>query len=224
MSAVVAFDIDRLPVVDMDRFRQAVPAERRARAAMFHFVEDQKRCLTAGVLLRYALVRKHGLPVRDLTMAINEFGKPFLLECAEVHFNLAHSGNWAVCATSTSEIGVDIEHAGAGAVDISHRFAPDEHSYVSAAPAGERPRRLVQIWTLKESYVKYLGRGLTVPLDSFSVSALDRRPRILRGQLDTRPYLKQVTHDSDYYIAECCGDDSRLIVEEPTLEELLAVC
>ncbi|WP_440068647.1 4'-phosphopantetheinyl transferase family protein [Streptosporangium sp. OZ121] len=224
MSTVLVFDIDRLSDAGTDRFRQAVPAERRARADRFHFPEDRKRCLAAGVLLRYALLERHGLPVRDLVVARNEFGKPFLVNRPGLHFNLSHSGRWVACATSATEIGVDIEHTSAGAVDIAHRFTPDEHAYISAAPAGARARRLVQIWTLKESYVKYLGRGLNVPLNSFSVSARDRRPKVLRGRLDTRPFLKQVTHEGDYWIAECSENKSDISLAELSPEDLLAVC
>ncbi|MER6911903.1 4'-phosphopantetheinyl transferase superfamily protein [Streptomyces sp. NPDC000594] len=224
MSTVTAFDISRLPDTAPARFRRSVPPDRRERAALFPLVADRKRCLTAGVLLRHALILRHGLTADELTTAKNTQGKPFLVDRPDVHFNLSHAGNWVVCATGTSEIGVDIEHISAGATDISHRFAPDEYAFVSAAPPAERPRRLVRIWTLKESYVKYLGRGLTVPLNSFSVAPPDPRPRILRGSLDPRPFLRQTTHHDDYYIAVCTPDDTPLTVTEPSLDELLTVC
>ncbi|MGC9438081.1 4'-phosphopantetheinyl transferase superfamily protein [Streptomyces sp. WG5] len=155
MPTVLVLDIDRLSDADTERFRQAVPAERRARADRFHFPADRKRCLAAGVLLRYALLEHHGLRARDLVLDRNEFGKPILVNRPDLHFSLSHSGRWVACATGATEIGVDVEHTSAGTVDIAHRFAPDEHACICAAPAGERARRLVQIWTLKESYVKY---------------------------------------------------------------------
>ncbi|WP_405610711.1 4'-phosphopantetheinyl transferase superfamily protein [Streptomyces sp. NBC_01511] len=224
MSTILLFDIDRLSDAGTDRFRQAVPAERRARADRFHFPADRKRCLAAGVLLRYALLERHGLSDRELTLARTEFGKPFLVNRPQPRFSLSHSGRWVACATSATEIGVDIEHTGAGAVDIAHRFAPEEYAYIAAAPTGERARRLIQIWTLKESYTKYLGRGLGVPLNSFSVSPPNRRPTVLRGRLDTRPLLKQVTHEGDYWIAECGEDESDISLAEPTPEDLFTVC
>ncbi|MEU6183535.1 4'-phosphopantetheinyl transferase family protein [Streptomyces coeruleorubidus] len=224
MSTVLVLDVGRLSEADTDRLYRAVPAERRARADRLHFAADRRRCLAAGALLRYALLARHGLTPSDLGTARDAFGKPYLVRVPGLHFSLSHAGRWVACATSGTEIGVDIEHTAAGAVDISHRFAPDEHAYVVAAPAGRRARRLVRIWTLKESYVKYLGRGLGVPMDSFSVTAPDRRPRVLRGTLDTRPRLKQVAHGDDYWLAECCRDDSGISVVEPTREDLLAVC
>ena len=41
------------------------------------------------------------------------------------------------------------------------------NSKVGAASPDDMPRRFVDIWTLKESYVKAMGQGLSIPLDSF---------------------------------------------------------
>ncbi|MFI8946976.1 4'-phosphopantetheinyl transferase family protein [Streptomyces sp. NPDC053750] len=222
MPTVLVFDVDRLSEADTDRLHRVAPAERRARADRFHFAADRRRCLAAGALLRHALLTRHGLTPGDLDTARDAYGKPYLVRVPDLHFSLSHAGRWVACGTSGTEIGVDIEHTDAGAVDISHRFAPDEHAYVAAAPADRRARRLVRIWTLKESYVKYLGRGLSVPMDSFSVRAPDRRPRILRGTLDPRPRLEQVPHGDDYWLAACSREDTGISVVEPTRKDLLA--
>lgn len=224
MSTVVAFDIREMGEVDLARFADAVPAERRERAARFRFADDRKRCLAAGVVLHYAVIRHTGGTPRAVEVTTNEFGKPTLSQPAGVHVNVSHSGDWVVCVTSATEIGIDIERTDEASVGLAHRFAPDEYSYVQAAPPHERPRRFARIWTLKESYLKYLGRGLGVPMDSFSVATEDRHPRILRGTLDPRPFLKQVAHGDDYYIAECSADDSPITVEQATKHQLLAVC
>ena len=60
MSTVVAFDIREMGEVDLARFADAVPAERRERAARFRFADDRKRCLAAGVVLHYAVIRHSG--------------------------------------------------------------------------------------------------------------------------------------------------------------------
>lgn len=218
----MAFDITTLHAADMGRFAAAVTPERRTRAARFRFIEDQQRCLAAGVLLRYALTRNAGVSWNDVEFGKNEFGKPFLVRPAGVHFNLAHAGNWVVCATSATEIGIDIERAAAGHLEIAHRLAPPEYSYVMAAPAIERPRRFAQVWTLKEGYLKYLGKGLNVAMDAFSVTPEHRHPLILRGDLDSSPLLKQVAHDANYYLAECSADDSEIRIEQPGLDALMA--
>ncbi|MGW6586020.1 4'-phosphopantetheinyl transferase family protein [Streptomyces globisporus] len=217
MSTVLVFDIDRLPDDGTARFRRAVPDDRRGRADNFHFPDDRKRCLAAGVLLRYALLVGHGLREHELHLSRNKFGKPCLTHRPDLHFNLSHAGRWVVCATSGTRIGVDIEHVAAGTRDIAHRFAPDEHAYVAAAPPAERARRLIQVWTRKESYLKCVGRGLTTPLNSFSTHPSNPSP-------SPGLFLKQIPHDDDYWLAECSEDDSPIDLRHTTTEALLAVC
>jgi phosphopantetheinyl transferase len=48
-------------------------------------------------------------------------------------------------------------------------FHPDEQDYVFAAQGQERVKRFYEIWTKKESYLKYLGTGIDCALNSFSV-------------------------------------------------------
>src|SRR5262249_37063214 len=47
-------------------------------------------------------------------------------------------------------------------------FSASENRRLDACPPLEYAARFVEIWTLKESYIKALGTGLNHPLDSFS--------------------------------------------------------
>ena len=62
--------------------------------------------LAAGLLLDYAL-REYGLRERDMEYRENEHGKPFFKN-NNIKFSLSHSGEYAVCAVSDDEFGIDI--------------------------------------------------------------------------------------------------------------------
>lgn len=103
-------------------------------------------------------------------MAYNSHGKPAV---AGLHFN-ASSSNDVVCVAVRRdlEIGVDLSHA---RQNITAKFMDEfkgifgglEYVQMMAYPREQRYVAFNQLWTLKESFTKYLGLGLNVELDKF---------------------------------------------------------
>ena len=171
MTAYV--DCLKLSSVEDELLLRRSPEERRRRAAACRRVEDARRCLAAGVLLRRAAERM-GYTGEILTQT-NEYGKPKLVLADDFSFSLAHAGDWVVIGYGNSPIGIDVEPI-AQRRDISalaaRFFTAEEIDYLSAGDAEEIPLRFARIWTGKESYVKYLGCGFAkMPPCSFSVDA-----------------------------------------------------
>ena len=49
-----------------------------------------------------------------------------------------------------------------------HFFAPEECQQVTQSIEPERKMKMLEFWTLKESYIKAVGQGLSIELDSFA--------------------------------------------------------
>ena len=121
-------------------------------------------------------------------------GKPYLARshCTDLHFNLSHSGDAVLCAlTSGPEIGVDIEATvlSDNLLNVaSHFFAPDECAALAARRGSDRAAFFYRLWTRKEAYLKARGKGLSHPLNMFSVMPSLRVPPdpVVSG-LDTGP-------------------------------------
>jgi len=102
----------------------------------------------------------------DAEVAKTVLGKPYLPQFPGVHFNLSHSGPWGVCALSCAPVGVDVELVRPLRQDVAKRFfTKTEQLYLACHPAEE----FFRLWTRKESFSKALGKGLTLPMDHFSV-------------------------------------------------------
>lgn len=90
-------------------------------------------------------------------------GKPRLNPPA-LHFNLSHSGAWALVATHREfELGVDIElHAPSGDLDSLARsvLSPGEWQDWQALSPSHWVAALFDAWTRKEACIKALGTGL----------------------------------------------------------------
>ena len=51
----------------------------------------------------------------------------------------------------------------------SHYFHGREIDYLRQVPASAASDAFLRLWTMKEAYIKCVGMGLSLPLDSFSV-------------------------------------------------------
>ena len=158
---------DVLELYDEAVFNRAMAllpwSERRAKVERFVFQKDKCLCLGAGLLLSFAL-RKAG--VRDFALGYGAHNKPHLLNCSNVHFNLSHSGAWAVCAVSSDPVGIDVEERRAYDDGVARLcFTANELAWMERQD--DVPRAFARLWTRKESYVKLLGTGLSKSPNSF---------------------------------------------------------
>jgi len=146
------------------------------RADQFHFQNGRLRFIRARAALRQILGGYIGIAPWEIVFCYGAEGKPELageLEKFRIRFNLSHSGDLALLAVTRGlAVGVDIEliNPEFACKEIAERFfSVNEVRYLLALPAVERADAFFSCWTRKEAYIKALGAGLSVPLDSFEV-------------------------------------------------------
>ncbi len=146
------------------------PEYRRLKAERYRRREDRNLCLGAGAVLAQLLLPL-GLDVRDRKTALGENGKPYFPDAPSVRFNLSHSGSVVMAAVSDREVGCDVEKTGEAPSGLAKRFFhPNEYAAVlSCKTDAERIEIFYRLWTLKESYLKATGTGMSVPLGSFEI-------------------------------------------------------
>ena len=148
----------------------------RERAAAFKFERDRSRYVSAHVALRRILSRYAGVPPEAIRYGSGPQGKPYLDQAPEergIAFNLTHSEGFAMVAVAWKrEVGVDLEclRPRPDVLPIaSHYFHGREIDYLRQVPASAASDAFLRLWTMKEAYIKCVGMGLSLPLDSFSV-------------------------------------------------------
>ncbi|MDP1989559.1 MAG: 4'-phosphopantetheinyl transferase superfamily protein [Syntrophales bacterium] len=163
--------------------RHLLGDEEMTRMERFHFPEHRHLYLVSHLLLRTTLSRySHFLP-NAWRFVTNDHGKPRLDPDAgpiPLCFSLSHTrGLSVVGVTREGEIGVDVEQVrrSVNAAELSRRFfSPEETAALEKLPPGRLQAQFPLYWTLKEAYIKALGRGLSHPLDSFSFRLTGERP------------------------------------------------
>ncbi|MBP8083480.1 MAG: 4'-phosphopantetheinyl transferase superfamily protein [Spirochaetes bacterium] len=125
----------------------------------------------ASVLLAFSL-HEAGISL-PYNIQRSEHGKPFLPD-EKIKFSYCHTEGLCAAVISDEECGIDAESIkrSASFAEISSRFfTADENEFLSYNNySGEI---FYEIWTKKEAYLKFTGKGLAGGLNSFSVLSLD---------------------------------------------------
>jgi 4'-phosphopantetheinyl transferase len=153
----------------VDRATTLLADDERQRMNVFGHESDRRTYLWSRCLMRTVLASYAGCTPADLRFQVNPFGKP-ILQDVPLQFNVSHSRGAVALAVSMRLVGIDIEerqrkveHLG-----LARRyFAEGEARHLEELAESERGPAFFAIWTLKEAYVKGIGRGLTFPLDAF---------------------------------------------------------
>ena len=169
--------------------------DERARYRRFRFDHHRRDFLIAHALVRNTLSLYLPVEPADWQFAFNQHRRPEIADPHyrdRLHFNLSHTqGLAALAVTAHREVGVDVESFERLRInlDVAHRFfAPAEANGLFALPAAQRVRRFLQLWTLKESYIKARGMGLALPLRQFAFTNVDDTPQItFSPELDDEP-------------------------------------
>jgi len=197
----------RIPADDrLARYERALgllPADRRARIHGFRQPADALRSLLGELLVRSLIGERLGPDVARAPFARGPHGKPRVAGHADVHFNLSHSGDWAVCAVDSQPIGVDVERiVPLTPADLGAALSPAERAYLDGLAAAARPVALFRLWTLKESHTKALGLGLALEPRELTIACWETPPRIMPPPAETW-VLDTPPLDADHALAVC---------------------
>ena len=176
--------------------------------------------LVAGELLNYALRTYHGLNEYP-TLVINKFGKPEMTNTPKIEYNLAHGGRFVACATSDRPVGIDVEAARANDMaSILPEFAPDEIEKINSVSDAQELHACIKVWSQKEAYLKYLGIGLNIPLNSFSI--YDRSTLVSLPGASEKVRIRSWEIAAGSHILSVCSEGGPITISTITETELLA--
>lgn len=214
-------DIWKIPVecqnLPIQQCRQLLSLDEAERADRFNFERHRRRFIGTRAALRQILARYLGLAPQALTFCYGPKGKPELsrtIETCGIKFNLSHSNEVACLAVARElAVGIDVERINSdfATEEIAERFfSPGEVRCLQLLPPAERVNAFFACWTRKEAYIKALGEGLSVPLDSFEVAFAPGTPAAL---LQVKVNPNEVTRWSMYDIDVAQEYKAALVVE-----------
>lgn len=123
---------------------------------------------------------------QEIEFELNAHGKPAVISpvAAKRPFNIAHTEGLVVFAScDQGHIGVDVERISRDTdVALAKRyFAESEVEFVMSQSSDEERRlAFLRVWTLKESFIKAIGKGLAIPLADFAFEQIESHSPCVR--------------------------------------------
>ncbi|MBR1543110.1 MAG: 4'-phosphopantetheinyl transferase superfamily protein [Bacteroidaceae bacterium] len=160
---------DKIFDFDLNTALSALSEERRKQALQFKFELGQRTCAAAYLLLCEGLQKEYGITEKPV-FEYGEHGKPFLAGHPDIHFNLSHCREAAICMIGERPVGIDVESVREYRENLV-RFTMNE-AEVAQIEQAERPDvEFIKLWTRKEAVLKLSGEGISRDVKSVLCNA-----------------------------------------------------
>jgi len=149
--------------------------------------------LLAKIIVKKVALKTLNANICDISIDYGDFGKPYLKNHPNFHFNISHCKNAVAVAFSNSPVGIDIEKISTKKEKVAKRyFSFKENEYINKSANSDTA--FYEIWTKKEAYFKRNGTGINADFSKISV---------LSEQI-----AKQIhTFKNNSFIISLCGED-----------------
>lgn len=165
MKENVVILIDDISSIKNDNEFEAIfdnlPEYRKVKISSYQNETDKRLSLLAGKLLKDGLAKLER-PGLDDDVIVDVNGKPYI-PGNPVYFSISHSGTKVMVVISNDEIGCDIQLIKPECLPLMDRYFTDDEC--SEIKNSENPvETFYQFWTIKESFLKANGKGLSYGL------------------------------------------------------------
>lgn len=100
-------------------------------------------------------------------------GKPFIPQLPDFYFNISHSGDYVVVAYGDEVVGVDVQKLENYREKVALKCCNDQE--LAFIGQGDIDFNFTFVWTIKEAYAKYTGKGLGENFKSIAVDFAKNR-------------------------------------------------
>lgn len=199
-----------------DAYRQFLNPDEERRASTFRFAADRRAFVLGRTLLRTTLSHHADVAPGDWRFDFNAQGKPRVAAChgtaQQLAFNLSHTRQLvALILGRQRRLGVDVEALVADHDPaIAERFfSPTENAALQDLDPSAQPTRFIELWALKESYLKARGTGLSLGLEGIgfdltSADGIDTRFAPTIADQPGRWNFTLLEANPNHRVAVCC--------------------
>lgn len=142
----------------LDELALVLPRERKERIKNLKNKNAISQAVCAYALLFYGLNNNLGFTVIP-PLDYGPYGKPQISGQSDLHFNISHTEGMALCAIGPYPVGCDVQIIRDVKIPVAKKVL-SEREYEAFIKSDSPEEMFCTLWTLKESFLKYDGRGL----------------------------------------------------------------
>lgn len=178
----------------LNKYETLLSPDEKEQWPRFHFERHRHQYLVSRALVRTTLSRYLNNHPADWRYVKSKYGRPEISldqNKSNLRFNLSHTEGMIILGVCLDEdLGVDVENIkrDSSLLGIADRyFSPMEVAELRSLPEDQQQTRFFHYWTLKESFIKARGMGLSLPLDQFSFHLGKNKPFQISFEEDDDP-------------------------------------
>ena len=151
----------------------------------------------ARSLINYGLLHEYG--IIDEEIVKSPLGKPGFKKERNIKLSISHCEGAVAVLIADHEVGIDVERVRSYRREAARRILTEKEWNVLSLTTENPDELFFRYWTLKESYIKALGTGLTYPLKNISFTIENDRIH------SNKPWAKfYVGSNCEYFIISAC--------------------
>lgn len=205
-NKIFLFKIDKLKIKSSSfkKMFEVLSTEEINKFYEFKDKQSAKRYIASKYLTRKVISDLTNSEPKKIKFKTNKFGRPSLVfpVIKNFDFNLSHSGNWVALAIADCRIGIDIEEIRSIDLSVVNDFFHKEEIKFVYSKKGKELHNFYKIWTLKESFIKAVGKGLSYPLKNFYFNLKGGKIKLIsKSKKDW--YFRMYYLDKNYRLALC---------------------
>ena len=160
---------EHLNEFDLQEALKQFSDQRREQALKFKHELGQRTCASAYLLLCEGLQKEYGITEKPV-FEYGQHGKPFLVGHPEIHFNLSHCREAAICMIADKPVGIDIESIREFKESLV-RYTMNDDEIRQIEQAVRPDLEFIKLWTMKEAVLKLSGEGISRDMKSVLLHA-----------------------------------------------------
>jgi len=173
--AVAVFGTDYAELSETEYMSEFIPEYRVKKSERYRKFSDRVNCIVSYFLLYRILKNNFGISEIP-EICFNDYGKPFFIN-EKIYFSISHCDGAVCCCVSECDVGTDIQDKIYSYEDIAESVLSENELgllHGSDVPA----ETFTELWTFKESYLKFKGTGITDSLSDIDFLSFRKKEKI----------------------------------------------